>query len=54
MCIRDSYQTLSAMSGTAVLAEVEPQPTLDQQALSRLWSSSGLAERLSAALEARA
>ena len=47
-------QTLSAMSGTTVLAEVEPQPTLDQQALSRLWRSSGLAERLPAALEARA
>ena len=51
---RANHQTLSAMSGTTVLAEVEPQPTLDQQALRRLWSSSGLAERLPAALEARA
>ena len=49
-----NHQTLAAMSGTTVLAEVEPQPTLDQQALSRLWRSSGLAECLPAALEARA
>ena len=49
-----NHHTLCAMGGTTVLAEVEPQPTLDQQALSRLWSSSGLAERLPAALEARA
>ena len=49
-----NHQTLCAMGGTTVLAEVEPQPTLDQQALSRLWSSSGLAERLPKALEARA
>ena len=49
-----NHQTLSAMSGTTVLAEVEPQPTLDQQALSNVWSSSGLAERLPKALEARA
>ena len=49
-----NHHTLCAMGGTTVLAEVEPQPTLDQQALSRLWSSSGLAERLQKALEARA
>ena len=49
-----NHHTLCAMGGTTVLAEVEPQPTLDQQALSRLWSSSGLAERLPKALEARA
>jgi dethiobiotin synthetase len=47
-----NHHTLCAMGGTTVLAEVEPQPTLDQQALSRLWSSSGLAERLPKALEA--
>ncbi len=52
-CHAANHQTLSAMSGTTVLAEVEPQPTLDQQALNRLWKSSGLAERLPAVLEAR-
>ena len=49
-----NHHTLCAMGGTTVLAEMEPQPTLGQQALSRLWSSSGLAERLPKALEARA
>ncbi len=45
--------TLSTMSGTTVLSEIEPQQSLDQQTLNRLWTCSGLAEQLPAALEAR-